>query len=508
MASLSRSVMKGSVLGLLAQGLALPIGLVSVRLYVDGLGYAGFAHWGLLQSVFAALNLLSVGTTEATMYFVARDSADPLSESSRSRTRVLFFLVMSGCLAGGLALALGPYYGLAALLGLPAPERADFDRVLLPAAALWCCQFWCLWLQLLPRARNEYGVLTWNQVALTLAVPLLALCGLKLSGGSEAWFFWGQAAAWALGCLSLHVWNQRHAQPLDFRPGLDKAVLGEVGQYTRWAFVFMLSMVLLNSTDRFLLTGLGDRAMTGYTVATSLTLRVYAVSGMMTATLLPAMARIKEGMEIERLRRGFSLSVRALGYLWAALLLPLAAWGDQFVSVWMKKPDLAAEVYPALVLLCCGAFFGALASACHAALLGSGRARLAAVTGVAGGLAGLAVALWAVPRYGLAGAALLGLCGNATAFALRLAFMERARFGRPLWPLAAEAFLGLASVAALYVLLRLLAPTLASMGSAALVAAMLSCAALLLLLGLSVDALISPFRDRQGLYQALLLRGA
>jgi O-antigen/teichoic acid export membrane protein len=502
-ASLARTVVKGSVLGLLSAVLAIPVTLVSVPLFVRGLGSEGYGYWGLLQGFFAALSLLAVGTTEATMYFVSRDDAEAGSAGARSRTRALALVVMAGCLVGGLVLVCGPGYGLGGLLRLPAAQRPGFERLLLPAAVFWCCQFWCFWLQLLPRARHEYGVLAMNQIALVLAVPLLGWAGMLLGNGDVRTFLWGQALAWAGGALSIHVWNARHRQPLDLRAGFDPEVLAEVGRYARWAFVFSLSVVVLNSADRLLLASLGAQALVGYTAASNLTLRVFSVTGLMISSLVPALARIKEGLEMDRLRRGFSVSLRAIGFFWAALLLPLAAWGDHFMAVWLRDPALADATYPALRLLCCGAFFGALASGCHAALLGTGRPRQAAITGLAGAALGLGVAFFAIPRYGIPGAALLGLAGNALAYLLRLAFMEKARFGRHLAPLALELVLGFALLAALYVALRLLAPYLQGFGLALTVGVMVASAGVLMALGLGLDALCSSLRARTSLWHIL-----
>src|SRR5665213_1264371 len=501
MASLGSIVVKGSILGLMGAALAVPVALVSTPLFLRGLGSMGFGYWGLLQSFFAVLNLLAVGTTEATMYFVARDDAEFAHSLARSRTRALFLVVIVGCAVGGLVLTGGPSYGLAALLRLPLDERVGFERLLFPATALWCAQFWCLWLQLLPRARHEYGVLTLNQIALTLGVPLLGWVGMTIGSGDVRSFLWGQAIAWAGGALSIHLWNFLHDRPLDLRPGYNPEVWTEVARYARWAFVFNISGMVLISSDRLLLANLGAYALVGYTAATSLTLRVYTVTGLMSATLVPALARIKEGIEIDRLRRGFSVSLRAIGFFWAALLLPLAAWGDHFMAVWLRDPLLAASTYPVLLILCCGAFFGALASGCHAALLGSGRPRLAALTGLAGALFGLAVAIPAIRYFGIAGAALLGLAGITLAYLLRVGIMEKARFGRPLAPLALDMVLGLALLAVAFVLMRLAGPSLDGHGLVFTVGVMVLSAGLLLALGLGLDALSSTFRDRKSLWQ-------
>jgi len=503
MSSLARPVVQGSALGILQATLGIPVALVSIPLFLRGLGPTGFGYWGLLQGFFSALNLLSVGTTDATLYFVARDDSEASGPGARARTRALFLVVLLGCAAGGLILLLGPAYGLGALLRLPGRERGGFERLLGPAAALWCCQFLCLWLQLLPRSRHEYGVLTRTQIGLTLAAPLLGWAVLQLFAGDERAFLWGQAAAWAAGCAGLLAWNARHPEPLDLRPGADAPALREVAAYARWAFVFMLSVVVLNSADRILLAGLGAEALVGFTVAVSLTQRVYAVTGLVTSSLQPALARIREGVELERLRRGFSVSLRALAFFWAALLLPLAAWGDRFMAAWMKNPALADATYPALLLLCVAAYFGALASGCHAALLGTGRPRQAAVTGLAGAAVGLAVAIPAIARFGVPGAALLGLVGNALAFALRIGFMEKARFGRPLAPLALEAALGLGVLGGAWALLRRAAPLLAGSGLAVTAGSMLLTAGLLLALGLGLDTWLSPLRGRSSLLQIL-----
>lgn len=504
MASLARTVVKGSVLGFLSAVLAIPVTLVVTPVFIRGLGPEGYGYWGLLQGFFAILGLFAVGTTEATMYFVSRDDAEAGSAAAHSRTRALVLVVLAGCVAGGLVLVCGPGYGLGGLLRLPPAERGGFERLLLPAAAFWCCQFWCFWLQLLPRARHEYGVLAMNQLALVLAVPLLGWAGMLLGKGDVSTFLWGQALAWALGALSIHVWNARHRQPLDLRAGFDPQVLAEVGRYARWAFVFSLSVVVLNSADRLLLASLGAAALVGYTAASNLTLRVFSVTGLMSASLIPALARIKEGMEMDRLRRGFSVSLRAIGFFWAALLLPLAAWGDHFMAVWLRDPALADATYPALRLLCCGAFFGALASGCHAALLGTGRPRQAAVTGLAGAAVGLGLAFFTIPRYGIPGAALLGLAGNALAYLLRLGFMEKARFSRPLTPLALELVLSFVLLAAAYVALRQLAPHLQGYGLTLTVGVMVACAGVLMVLGLGLDALCSSLLDRTSLWGILV----
>ncbi|HTB22353.1 MAG TPA: lipopolysaccharide biosynthesis protein [bacterium] len=504
MASLARTVVKGSALGLLGTLLALPVALVSTPLFLKGLGATGFGYWGLLQGFFAALSLLAVGTTEATLYFVARDEAQVGGPAERSRNRALVLVVLAGCLTGGLVLALGPCFGLGSLLDLPLAEQAGFERLLLPAAAFWCCQFWFFWLQLLPRARHEYGVLAWNQIALAVLVPLLGWVGMVLGHGDVRTFLWGQALAWALGSLSIHTWNARHKQPLDLRPGFDPEVLAEVGRYARWALVFNLAIVVLNSSDRLLLAKLGVGALAGYTAASSFTMRVYAVTGSMSSSLLPALARIKEGIETDRLRRGFSVSLRAIGFFWAALLLPLAAWGDHFMAVWLRDPAMAAATYPALRLLCCGAFFGALASGCHAALLGTGRPRLAAVTGMAGAVVGLLIALVAIPRFGIAGAALLGLAGNALAYLMRVVYMEKTLFSRPLSPLILEQVLACAALGLAYAAMRLVSPALEGEGLVLTALIMVGSAGLLLLLGLGLDWLCSALRSRPSLWSTVL----
>lgn len=504
MASLARTVVKGSALGLLNAALAIPVAYVSIPLFVTGLGYTGYGYWGLLQGFFAFLGLLTLGTTEATLYFVSRDDAEAGAAGSRSRNRALVLVVLAGCLVGGLVLAFGSGYGLGSLLRLPVGERAGFERLLLPAAVYWCCQFWCAWLQLLPRARHEYGVLTLNQIAMTLAVPLLGWMGMVLGNGDVRTFLWGQAVAWAGGALSIHGWNARHKQPLDLRPGFDPDVLAEVGRYARWAFAFSLSIVILNSSDRLLLAPLGVAALAGYTAASNLTtLRVYSVNGLISSTLLPALARIKEGVEMDRLRRGFSVSLRAIGFFWAALLLPLAAWGDHFMAVWLHNQALADATYPALRLLCCGAFFGALASGCHAALLGTGRPRVAAITGLAGGALGLVLAIPAIPRFGIAGAALVGLGGNALAYLLRMLSMEKTLFGRSLAPLVLELGLAFVGLGLAYSFLRLASPSIDHAGQALTVAIMVSSAGLMLIVGVGLDALCSTIRARPSLWATL-----
>jgi O-antigen/teichoic acid export membrane protein len=501
MPSLTRVVLKGSLLGVLGSALAVPAALISTPLFLKGLGIRGYGYWGLLQGVFAAFNLLAVGTAEATLYFVSKD--EPGDDEGRLRSRALAAVILAGCLVGGLLLVTAPWTGVARLLGLPEEELGAFERLLPAAAGFWCLQFWGTWLQLLPRARHEYGVLTASQVALTVLIPLFGWMGMTAGGGDGSLFIWGQAVAWGLACAGLLVWNAREARPLDLRPGWDREGLTQIGRYARWAFAFNLSVVALSWADRLLLAKMGTEVLAGYSVATSLTLRILGVLGLVTTTLMPAVARIREDQEPERLRAGFSVSVRAVGLLAAAMLLPLAAWGDRFLAVWLKDEALAKTTYPALLLLCVGVYYGSVASACHAALLGTGRPRLVAVTGLGGAVVGVGLAWWAIPVWGLPGAALVGLAGNAVAFALRLGFMEKIRFGRPLLPLALEQALAIAALGGAYAALRVFSPRLASVGLMGMVAVMAAAVFSVLGLGIVVDAVAARIRRRTSLFAVL-----
>ena len=98
---------------------------------------------------------------------------------------------------------------------------------------------------------------------------------------------------------------------------------------------------------------------------------------------------------------------------------------------------------------------------------------------------------------------MLGLGGNAVAFALRAAVMEKTRFSRPLFPLILETALGLGLLGAAFAAMRTTAPLMESLGLISTISVMLASAAALLALGLGLDQLMSRLRERPSLLGSL-----
>ena len=133
--------------------------------------------------------------------------------------------------------------------------------------------------------------------------------------------------------------------------------------------------------------------------ATEIVMRMGIVSNPRAAHLMA------EGKKDEVL----SMAVRVNRFS-VAMFLPaaifLAFYGQDFLTVWIKKPDFAAMAAPVLVALLAGYTLGVASQySCQAVLFGLSRHKLLGRSLLVEALVGVAGMAWLIPRYGLEGAA-------------------------------------------------------------------------------------------------------
>jgi O-antigen/teichoic acid export membrane protein len=488
--NLGRKIAGGVALGSLNLGLSAVVMLVATPLILRELGDVGYGLNGLMTASFGVLNLLAFGGQEATLYFSSKDGAE-------AHTRALgLWHLFGACLGLALFWGLGSLLGLGEILGLKAAESSAFDQALAAGGFFWAAQFICNWLWMLCRARLRFGLMNSYQACISVLGPACGLMAAHHFGGLIP-FLWAQAAVWWLGALCLLPWMKGL-----FGKGI-AAPWREIWAYARWAMLFSLSFVALQYADRFFVAPFGAAAVAAYTLASSLYQRGISAFGMLPSLLVPAISRM-EGEDLSRAKRAYGLSLRLSAVLAMAGFLPLMGLGDAFLGAWLPGHEaLVARAFPVLFLLSAAGCLGAMSMILHSVLLGLGRAKQVALTGLAGAALGYAAAALALPALGIEAAAFCGLVGYASIYTLRLVISERRVFGRALLPLAREHALMLAGASLAVFLLRQASPFIRGLPLALVLLALAASALGVALSALAADSAVARLLGRESVAQAL-----
>ena len=471
--------------------LSLAVTLVITPQIVARLGASAFGLYGLFVATYGFVNLMALG--EATLYFSAREDPGAV-------TRALALWHLAAGIVGVLLIAfVARALGLGGRLGLAGPDAAAFEGALTAGAALWATQFYCNWLWNLCRARLRFTLLAIHQALLSVAAPLFGL----LAAGSYGLngFLWASALAWGLGTLALLPFLRSV-----LASGSRAVALAELLRYGRWTIIFGISVVLMQSADRLLVAGFGAVSLAGYALASSLYQRAVSAFGLLPTLLTAAVSRMQGGGELERAKRAYGLSLRFTAIAALAVFLPLWGLGDVFLNAWLpQNPPLALMAYAPLRIFCAAGLLASLSGVLHAVLLGLGYPRQVALTGLVGAAFGFSVAWLCLPSLGLQSAALSGLVGYASVYALRLVISERRVFGRKLGPLALEHGLLFLFGLPCLLLLRNVAPYLNGCRLLPALSALALAAALVAALALAADQWMARRVQREPVLSVLKL---
>jgi hypothetical protein len=371
------------------------------------------------------LMLLSNGGQNALLVMLAGD--DEAQVRSRSRALAAWVL-MAAALAFVAGLLVGtPWMGETLWHD---PASLELWQKIAPWAGLaWAFQILCqsLWAAQRARLRMPQAEL---QAALAQSLVILSgPIGLKLGVALES-VVEAQALTWGLIFGLGVLWEKRVPGGLDLRPQPDKRVFGEAWHIVGWSVLGLAGSAVVMYGDRFFSLQAGANELTAYGLASSLTLRVPSILGLLGPLALPLItAARREPARAAQLQRTY-IGINLLGV--AAACLPLAAGGAALLGVWgggKFGPDIALAAQRWMVLLALGGFFLGLSQALSTALIGYGAVEAAAWAAVAGAGVGL-TAGFVARSNGLPAAAWMAVAGEGTTAVLRAWALERRVQGR------------------------------------------------------------------------------
>jgi O-antigen/teichoic acid export membrane protein len=378
----------GAVVGLLGEGLVLPVGVVSAAFLTRRLG---LTEYGLLGVVFAAVSPVawvaaSVFGGRAAVRLISTAEGPPL-ETAAAVIRLNFWIGLVGwvgfCAAAPILAQALARPGLAGLLML-----AGAEILLFPIARAHRDT-----LTALGRYSGAGVAAAIQNAARLLMVIALVTAGLRVEG---------VVLALILARIAEISWS-RHLVAPPLR-GAQKIRYGRLGTLATTSFLYALCIQVFNRVDILLLTALGGSAATvsefaaaqGLAIAPGLFAMV--VSGMMIAAITRAEA-VGADSEARRLRG----SCDQLAAVAAGATVALAGAASSLSSVLFGASFQGAA--PLLTLLLLGGAGSIVLSLCTAQLIVSNRYRTLLAVGAS--MLALAVCghLLSIPVWGGRGAA-------------------------------------------------------------------------------------------------------
>jgi len=401
--------------------------VVFLPLYIRILGMEAFGLVGLMLSFQSISQLFDFGIGGAANRELSRRVHEP-ARADGTRDLVRSSEVVIWLLAAVVGIVIWACSGLIAdhWLHLQSLEQSTARHAIaimgIAIALLWPSAFYSNCLSGLER-QPALNVI--NAVFATLryagVVPVL----FWLSPSIEAFLWWYAIVGVAQSvATAIVVWRKL---PRGNRQARWSSI--ELRGSSRFAGGLFLVGVLamgVSQLDRLSIVSLRPLAELGY-----YTLAITIASGLgrmvlpMFNALYPRFSRLVAKNDEKGVRELYHLSNQYLAVVIAAVALVLMVFSREVLFLWTGNPALAAKVALPMAILVAGSALNGLMNIPYALQLANGWTRLAMGLNAASLLLGIPFCLWAVPRYGITGAACLWLLANLASVVIGIPLMHR-----------------------------------------------------------------------------------
>lgn len=377
------------------------IGIVSVSAFTRVLG---MGQWGLLALFQAATGPLALldALAHATVKYTAESlGRGDRAEAARVVQTTLMFNLVVGC-AGAAALLVSSGWLASSVFAIPTEDVGRAVTGFRLVGALWFLGLITATYAGVLAAHQRYdttsklttlSVVASNGLALAFAAAFrdirLVLVAQTLASAVMVVVYFRAAA--------------RLLPELAAPPRGDGAVFRRSFGFGVWQIVGVGGSLLASWGDRYVLGALFAPTVVGfYATASLLQTQLYGAFIEMGEVLFPAVSHLEGRGELPAARRLALLAGWAVTSGLAVCAAVLAAIGGDFLHLWISD-EVARGTTTTLRLLCVASIAGITAIGPFYYLLGTGRTRWDAVSGITGGLTVIGVSVLVVPRYGLAG---------------------------------------------------------------------------------------------------------
>jgi O-antigen/teichoic acid export membrane protein len=377
------------------------IGVVSVSLFTRMLG---MSQWGLLalfQAAVAPLALLD-GLGTATVKFVAEalGRGDREDATRVVHTTLLFNLAVGG--AGALGLLLSSRWLATAVFAIPAHDVGTAIVGFRLMAGLWFITVITATYSGVLSAHQRYDQTSQLATLSVFGSTALGLVAAALTRSVVAVVV-AQAVAGALMAVLYFRRASRLLPGIAAIPRGDRATFRRSLSFGVWQVVGMVGSLMTGWGDRYILGGFFAPAIVGfYAVASLLHTQLYAAFMEIGEVLFPAVSHLEGRGELADARRLSLLMGWTLTTGFGVCATVLAIVGGDFLRLWISA-EAALATTGTLRVLCVAGIVAMTAIAPLFYLLGIGKTRWDAASGLVNGAAVIGVGLLVVPRHGLAG---------------------------------------------------------------------------------------------------------
>lgn len=400
--------------------------VVFLPLYIRILGMEAFGLVGLMLSFQSISQLFDFGIGGATNRELSRRAHDPgLADGARDLVRSSEIVIWLLALAVGVVI--WACSGLMAdhwlhLSHMGRGEAAHAIAIMgVTIALLWPSAFYNNCLSGLER-QPALNVI--NAVFATLryagVIPVL------WAAPSLAAFLWWYALVGALQSLAtaIVVWR---ALPLGRRPARWSGVeLRGSRRFAGGLFAIGVLAMGVSQIDRLSIASLRPLAELGYyTLAISIAAGLGRMVLPMFNAIYPRFSRLVARGEDAILRELYHLGSQYLAVVVAAVAAVLIVFAHDVLYLWTGDADLSGKVALPLAILVAGSACNGLMNIPYALQLANGWTRLAMGMNAASLLLGIPFCLWAVPRFGISGAACVWLLTNLASVVIGIPLMHR-----------------------------------------------------------------------------------
>jgi O-antigen/teichoic acid export membrane protein len=402
------------------------IAVVFLPSYIRILGLEAFGLVGLMLSFQSISQLFDFGIGGAINRELSRRAHDSaLADGARDLVRSSEIVIWLLAMAVGAIIWAGS--GLMAdhwlhLNNIQHSEAASAIAIMgLSIALLWPSTFYANCLSGLERQPTLNAI---NIVFATLRYAGVLL--VLWVAPSLAAFLWWYALVGALQSLTTAVVAWR-ALPRGHRRARWSIVeLHGNRHFAAGLFAIGVLAMGVSQIDRLSIASLRPLAELGYyTLAISIAGGLGRMVLPMFNAIYPRFSRLVARGEDAKVRELYHLGSQYLAIIVAAIAAVLIVFAHDVLYLWTGNADLANTAALPLAILVAGAAFNGLMNIPYALQLANGWTRLAMGMNAASLLVGIPFCLWAVPRFGISGAACVWLFANLASIVVGIPLMHR-----------------------------------------------------------------------------------
>jgi len=333
--SLTRRVASNAAWSGGARLLAIALNVVTIPLFLRGLGGQQFGIYALIQSLTGLTGLLNLGVGEATIKYMAENlGRGRPDESVRYFRNGLMVQIIVGLL-GFLFLAVVAPIFFQKLLQIDPEYRAVASRGLVWFGCAWAMRTINAGLHVVPISHQRYDIAISLREGATMLERLLGIA-VVLAGGTLSHIFQVQLLAQSLVTVASAGINLRLMPGLRLLPILDRDALRDTLHMGTWQSIASVTGDLSYTLDRWLVGILISTKTAGYYSAVqTITTSLHGVLGSLASVLFPTFTYLYAREHRERATRIFVSGTWLLTQLGALAFIPLFVFARPVLMFWL-----------------------------------------------------------------------------------------------------------------------------------------------------------------------------